>query len=98
MQAMIAAVDAPLKLVIAGNHDLTLDQEYYARVIKERKRHRGIPEDVEAVKEIWTGEEAQAAGIVYLEEGVRSFELENGAGLTVGRGPCSFQCHVFWTS
>lgn len=40
-------------------------------------------EDVEEIRELWTGQEARDAGIVYLEEGVRTFELGNGARLTV---------------
>lgn len=40
-------------------------------------------EDVEEIRELWTGQEAREAGIVYLEEGVRTFELGSGARFTV---------------
>jgi len=70
---MLKAADAELKIVIAGNHDLTLDAEYSPN----------DKADVEKAKELWTGEEARAAGVVYLEEGLYKFELKNGAAFTV---------------
>lgn len=36
MIAMLKDADAELKIVIAGNHDITLDEEYYNRVGKRR--------------------------------------------------------------
>lgn len=82
MAKMIAAADAELKIVIAGNHDVTLDVDYYE--LTGRKRfHRNISEDLDAVRDIWSGEEAKKAGIVYLEEGIRTFMLRNGAKFTV---------------
>ncbi|KAL6717370.1 hypothetical protein ACLMJK_005285 [Lecanora helva] len=72
---------AELKLVIAGNHDITLHKELYLKHLKNK--HRNIPIDVDAVSELWTGNEAVGAGIVYLEEGVRTFRLSNGAKFTV---------------
>ena len=79
---MLKAADAELKIVIAGNHDITLDEEYYARG-GHMHRYGGGMEDLKKVRELWTGERAVEAGIVYLEEGVRSFALRNGARLTV---------------
>jgi len=72
---------AELKLVIAGNHDITLHKELYLERLKNK--HRNIPIDVDAVRELWTGDEARANGIVYLEEGVRTFNLSSGARFTV---------------
>lgn len=72
---------AELKLVIAGNHDITLHKDLYLERLKNK--HRNIPVDVDAVRELWTGEEAVAAGIVYLEEGVRTFRLSSGAKFSV---------------
>ena len=74
---------AELKLVIAGNHDITLHKELYLKRLKNK--HKNTPDDVDAIRELWTGEEAKKAGIVYLEEGVRTFELGNGATFTVSR-------------
>ena len=72
---------AELKLVIAGNHDITLHKDLYLERLKDK--HRNIPDDVDAIRELWTGEEARRAGIVYLEEGVKTFTLGNGARFTV---------------
>ena len=35
------------------------------------------------IRFMWTGEEAREAGIVYLEEGIRTFELRSGVRFTV---------------
>lgn len=76
--------DAELKIVIAGNHDITLDESFYGK-IGESLFHPSKPEDVTKVREMWTGWEAKQAGIVYLEEGTRRFHLRNGAKFTVNR-------------
>ena len=73
---------AELKIVIAGNHDITLHEDYYNRDGKDMF-HRGRSEDLEQIRQVWMGEEAKNAGIVYLEEGTSIFELRNGAKLTV---------------
>ena len=92
---MLKEANAELKLVIAGNHDTSLDSEYYPRAIKEKFLpvigHRFGGEDLVKVKELWTGEELGKAGIVYLEEGVQTFELKNGARFTVR----SFPSHTY---
>lgn len=83
---MLKKASAELKLVISGNHDITLHEEFYVRGTgkdKHGRRGRGL-EDVQKIREMWTGEEARRAGIVYLEEGVRTFELKSGAKFTVG--------------
>ncbi|MCJ1407989.1 hypothetical protein MMC19_002061 [Ptychographa xylographoides] len=85
--SVIKAADAGLKIVIAGNHDLSLDAEYQAKVRKGRRDYRGEAESVEEAKAIWTNEEAKAAGIVYLEEGISKFELKNGAKFTIYTSP-----------
>lgn len=88
--------DAELKLVIAGNHDITLDRPYW--MSKQRSTTRKTmtqQEQVEAetkareiadqARQFWTGEEARQANVIYLEEGVHSFCLSNGAKLSVSR-------------
>lgn len=78
---MLQAAEAELKIVIAGNHDLTLDKEYYTQF-----GHLSHGKDLQAldkIRDIYCGEEAQKHGIVYLEEGLRTFELKNGARFTV---------------
>ncbi|KAL8765662.1 MAG: hypothetical protein Q9209_007342 [Squamulea sp. 1 TL-2023] len=79
---MLSQADAELKIVIAGNHDVTLDEPYYENIGK-RKFHRNFGEDLEVVREMWTGQKAKKAGIVYLDEGVRTFTLSNGASFTM---------------
>lgn len=74
--------DAELKIVIAGNHDITLDEAYYNS--SGWRKHRLAREDLRRVRKMWTGEEARKAGIMYLDEGVNTFTLKNGAKFTVG--------------
>ena len=82
---MLKAAPAELKLVIPGNHDITLHEQFYVEGTGKKKhlwRGRSM-ENVEKIRELWTGQEAREAGIVYLEEGVRTFELSTGARFTV---------------
>ncbi|KAF1916703.1 ser/Thr protein phosphatase family protein [Ampelomyces quisqualis] len=87
---MLQSIEADLKLVIAGNHDITLDEEYYARrgqYMHSRSRNghdRYLPLKA---KEMWLGDRAEAAGVTYLEEGTHSFTLKNGAKLRVYASP-----------
>ena len=80
----IAAHPAKLKLVIAGNHDVTLDEGFY----RERgwRMHGERGEDVRSVRRLWEGQEARERGVRYLEEGVREFEVGNGARFVVSGG------------
>ena len=80
---MFSNIDAELKLVIAGNHDLDLDKDYWSKhLIYNRSM-----EDHKRAIEVMTGPAAQKAGIAYLEEGMYSFELRNGARFTVYASP-----------
>lgn len=71
---------AEYKLVIAGNHDVTLDEPFYEKM---HARFHAEKQDVNKVRDSWCGDEARKAGIVYLEEGVRDISLKNGAKFTV---------------
>jgi Icc-related predicted phosphoesterase len=76
---MMGTIDAELKLVIAGNHDLTLDPT---------NRIENMPDEEYAeyhrqAIEIMTGQEAKKAGITYLEEGTYNFQLQNGTSFKV---------------
>ncbi|KAI9792369.1 MAG: hypothetical protein M1833_001101 [Piccolia ochrophora] len=82
---VLKAARAELKLVIAGNHDITLDRDYYRRY--GGLRHGSEREDLVAVRELWTGRSARDAGIVYLEEGVNTFTLKSGATFTIYTSP-----------
>ena len=86
---MLASVDAELKLVIAGNHDLSLHQEYYLNHPKA-KRIAGDEYDsafATQAHELWTGEAAREAGVTYLNEGMHDFTLTNGARFSVYASP-----------
>lgn len=80
---MMGTIEAELKLVIAGNHDISLDAtpridnmsgDEYAIYHKE-------------ALDIMTGPLAKDAGITYLEEGNYTFILSNGATFRVYASP-----------
>jgi hypothetical protein len=87
---LLKDINAPLKLVIPGNHDFTLDTPTYKRAIEEIP-----PPDINLVeKEYGRFGEAKRLmesctheGIVYLTEGVHHFYLDNGAHLVVYASP-----------
>lgn len=79
-------VQAEIKIVIAGNHDLAHDKEYYAR--RGLARHgAGRQENPDEVRALYTDEAARQAGIVYMEEEVRSFTLKSGTKSTIYASP-----------
>jgi hypothetical protein len=85
--AMLGKIEAELKLVIAGNHDCSLDAEYYSR---EGRDQHGLhyEEDVPVkAREMWTGIRAREAGITYLDEGTHQFTLQSGASFTIYASP-----------
>lgn len=102
---LLKELDAPLKLVIAGNHDFTLDNPTFKRMRAEIE-----PPDMERV-EMEYGcpgearrlmESAAEYGIVYLDEGVHHFDLDNGAHLvvyaspyTLSEDPWGFQYNIY---
>lgn len=83
MLDVLKKAEAELKIVIAGNHDITLDESFY-NGCGSWMFHGGKAENLSKVREMWTGWDAKQAGIIYLEEGTRTFVLKNGATLTVG--------------
>lgn len=81
---LIRSINAELKIVIPGNHDLTLDREYYDRYPNEHCHWEKYSDDVlREIKDMYVGEEARQGGIRYLEEGTASFTLGNGARLNI---------------
>lgn len=88
---LLQTINAPLKLVIAGNHDFTLDIPAFRKIIagadssitpEEIKRAYGDFGDAEQLLV-----EASRNGIVFLGEGIHHFNLQNGASLTVYASP-----------
>ncbi|CAK3985440.1 related to metallophosphoesterase domain-containing 2 [Lecanosticta acicola] len=88
---MLKQIDAPLKLVIAGNHDLTLDRDFVFNhtVSDDRRAEQRAREEVEEARALWTAEDGRAKleGITYLNEGVHQIALNNGANLTLYASP-----------
>lgn len=95
----IASAPAELKLVIAGNHDITLDREYYS--VKGKDIHKffedGDVESVDACLSLWKNDDARGTGVRYLEEGMSIHSLSNGAEFRVYASPyqvCLLRFHV----
>ena len=82
---------APLKLVIAGNHDFTMDIPAFRKKIADARPHldsdlvRKVYGDDGDARQIF--EDARAAGLIFLDEGSHHFTLENGVILTVYASP-----------
>ncbi|TFK21206.1 hypothetical protein FA15DRAFT_672766 [Coprinopsis marcescibilis] len=64
-----------VKIIIAGNHDLTLHKDYYR---DSWSRWHREPEDYKKIIELMTGERAKKAGIVYLEDTSCTFSVGPG--------------------
>lgn len=80
---MMGTISAELKLVIACNHDLSLDP---INRIENMSDEDYANYHAEAM-EIMMGADAKAAGATYLEEGTYRFRLRNGAAFTVYASP-----------
>lgn len=91
---LLRSLDAPLKLVIAGNHDFTLDPAVFMRKLAEAERIAVGVLDSDLVEREFgrLGEPLQMLqqaedGIVFLREGTYTFTLDNGARLKVYASP-----------
>lgn len=80
---MLGQFEAELKLVIAGNHDLSLDGDYW----RSHPREGNDPTEHDQALAIMTGDLAKAAGVTYLEEGERTFMLQNGKTFKIFASP-----------
>lgn len=91
--SLLASLDAPLKIAIPGNHDMALDEEYWADRhhlrwgpsdggLKEKRK--GYPAAVRAM----AADAAREGGVrLLVEEGTYDFVLGNGARLRVYASP-----------
>ncbi|KAF2141138.1 uncharacterized protein K452DRAFT_351743 [Aplosporella prunicola CBS 121167] len=77
---MLGSMPAELKLVIAGNHDISLDPELYAT-------QGGDAKDSAKALELMRGPLAQECGVTYLDEGTHTFTLRSGASFSVYASP-----------
>lgn len=85
---LLKDIDASLKLVIAGNHDFTMDIPTFQKKVAESRP----PLDPELVRKEYgaIGEARrlfEEAGMVLLDEGTHHFTLKNEALLTVYASP-----------
>ena len=80
---MIESIEAGLKLVIGGNHDLELDKEYWTTHLEEGKTLEEHEEELEEALETSNGSKAKQARIIFLHEGTHEFKLEDGAEIKV---------------
>ncbi|KAL8380744.1 hypothetical protein RB595_005159 [Gaeumannomyces hyphopodioides] len=87
---LLQQVDAPLKLVIPGNHDVSTDERAMRRLVQEAFPPLDLDlavKECSEVRALMTGEHATEHGIHFLEEGTHKFALANGAALTVYASP-----------
>ncbi|KAK3940446.1 Metallo-dependent phosphatase-like protein [Diplogelasinospora grovesii] len=98
---LLRSINAPLKLVIAGNHDFTLDTPIFRKKAAEAESKFSIePELVKGVYGDFGEAQQLFAGasdnIAYLEEGTHHFNLQNGAKLTVYVSPFTPSLEADW--
>ena len=85
---LLSSFDAELKLVIAGNHDISLDNGYWQSHLDEGDE----PQEHDEAVAVMTGPLARAAGMTYLTEGTHNFVLENGTTFSVFASPYQPEC------
>lgn len=85
---MLCDLDAELKLVIAGNHDISLDGEYWAENMDEDDD----PDEHQDAVALMTGSLAREAGVTYLTEGRHEFTLQDGVSFSIFASPYQPEC------
>ncbi|KAF2766048.1 hypothetical protein EJ03DRAFT_278861 [Teratosphaeria nubilosa] len=94
---MLKQIEAPVRLVIAGNHDLTLDRDFVLGH-KGKEWHMdqflnmdeaGANATVKEARDLWTAADgrAKSEGVTYLDEGLHDIDLPNGASIRVYATP-----------
>ncbi|KAG9516042.1 metallophosphoesterase domain-containing protein, partial [Aureobasidium melanogenum] len=88
---LLKSINAPVKLVIAGNHDFTLDDTLYRQKLTEA--HLPLPQEDQTVKitygdfgearALFDAERTENSGIIFLDEGIHSIKLHNGVFLRI---------------
>ncbi|TIC92737.1 Metallophosphoesterase domain-containing protein 1 [Colletotrichum higginsianum] len=96
---LMKTIQASLKLVIAGNHDWTLDTPMFKKKIAEiappvdmelvRREYGDFGEAQRILQASAKNEDDDESGIVFMDEGTRTFTLSNGASLTLFASPCT---------
>lgn len=91
--ALLDEIEAPLKLIIPGNHDFSLDDVAFARKMVEARRLSTDESEMDQLLQREYGSIGGArklledANIVLLDEGRHNFILQNGARLNVYASP-----------
>ncbi|KAI4701343.1 hypothetical protein J4E81_003083 [Alternaria sp. BMP 2799] len=80
----IQTVDAELKLVIAGNHDLDLDEEWVRKNAEDGEEEEDIEDSRKCVNFMKSHEKE---GVYYLEEGRHEFKLKDGRSFSAWASP-----------
>lgn len=75
----LAAIPTQLRLIIAGNHEITLDEPYYLSLGGTTTTHAAATKAIQ--------QDAAAQGVTHLAEGTHAFTLANGATFTVYASP-----------
>lgn len=79
---MLKEIIAPVKLVIAGNHDLSLDKDFVlGHMLKNNQTQAEADRIVKQARDLWTDPNARARleSVTFLDEGVHQVHLQNGA-------------------
>ncbi|KAL0564879.1 hypothetical protein V5O48_017158 [Marasmius crinis-equi] len=66
-----------VKVIIAGNHDLTLHEGWYDTAWSRWHSREG-KQNIEPIKEMLKGSKAQKAGVIYLEDEETTFQAKEG--------------------
>ncbi|KAL2149090.1 hypothetical protein VTH82DRAFT_1776 [Thermothelomyces myriococcoides] len=99
---LLKSINAPLKLVLAGNHDFTLDTPAFQKKVDHAMSVFSIAPDLVKQEYGYHGEvrqmfvEAASSNIILLEEGTHHFNLLNGARLTVYASPYTPSIEADW--
>ncbi|KAL0939812.1 uncharacterized protein CTRU02_206422 [Colletotrichum truncatum] len=92
---MLKQLKASLKLIIAGNHDFSLDTEAFKAKVEEANKIIGEPLETDLVEREFGHEgeakrllqDAKEDGIIFLDEGTYTFALPNRDSLKVYASP-----------
>ncbi|KAL6817649.1 Metallo-dependent phosphatase-like protein [Trichoderma camerunense] len=92
---LIEKLNAPLKIVIAGNHDFSLDIPIFKQKILEANRLSLEPLDNVTIRKEYGDygtarqmlQESRKKGIIFVDEGSHRFSLQNGALLRIYASP-----------
>ena len=96
---LLKSLNAPLKLVIPGNHDLALDEPAYNKNVAKVRSHIRLGSRTEKLKQYGPYgktkelfEKERENGIILLDEGNHTFHLKNGAILKLYASPYTRSC------